>query len=552
MKKVINLICLFLTMLVLLGCPQASPEKEVQSFVNKHGDDGAFLIKFNPTQEFFAAEDSGEFAIKEASRSVLGENDILLSEDLLLSVNNISTSNICVNGQKASEERRLSFYNDTLSINRKINEEIENILNKDSSRSVTSNVSITKNTYDLETPKDFFYISGVNSDGSAVSQKAEAVLKASNDYCNVWYIDNLPETLTEPNDENFSQLASKFESIYQPVMEIFGSHQYTNKIDNCFIDPCEKIDIIVCDISNDAKEDQNTGIGGIFYNADLFKADYIKENEELANINTNESQCIYIDSNFLSSTPEISYSTLVHEFTHLLNFCQKTIIHGQKQSTWFTEMMAMLSEDMCQNILEIDDQYSPKYRLFDFAIYYNYGFTDSWNYKAANEETQGKLNLIAYANTYAYGAYLVRNKGGFNLLKNIATSGYVDEMAVEEAILQQEDLTPKIENFITSALYLSQVILDVYLDFEENIISLNKEIVYSDNNELIFEPIELKFVGSDGTVIYPNIYNPDAQLDLGAYSFSLHAFNKSWEKVNFITDKNSPIESYLLPVNFYD
>ena len=81
-------------------------------------------------------------------------------------------------------------------------------------------------------------------------------------------------------------------------------------------------------------------------------------------------------------------------------------------ATWFTEMLAMTTEDMFQKNLDILDQDSPKNRLPYFGLGYYYGFR-SWD--------DTKIDpLMMYANTYAFGAFLARNFGGVDLIKNIA------------------------------------------------------------------------------------------------------------------------------------
>ena len=86
----------------------------------------------------------------------------------------------------------------------------------------------------------------------------------------------------------------------------------------------------------------------------------------------------------------------------------------------------MFYEKLCKdsNLLENSDNPIRQdflNRIFLFGTNYNYGFTDIWD-----SEIYVKNPLIAYGNTYAYGAYLVRNKGGFELLKDIAQNEFIN------------------------------------------------------------------------------------------------------------------------------
>ncbi|ULQ59584.1 hypothetical protein K7I13_14130 [Brucepastera parasyntrophica] len=134
----------------------------------------------------------------------------------------------------------------------------------------------------------------------------------------------------------------------------------------------------------------------------------------------------YIDSYFYDRYSDMVYSTLAHEFQHMINMAVKEFTYNQVPSTWYNEMLSMLSEDMMQDKLNISDSMSPKERFQEF----NYGYPIS----GVTDWLSGNYVLYSYAGAYAFGAYLVRNYGGITLLKNIASNSYVDAASITAAL----------------------------------------------------------------------------------------------------------------------
>jgi len=269
----------------------------------------------------------------------------------------------------------------------------------------------------------------------------------------------------------------------------------------------------------------------------MYTAEALNQNPH--NQKTNETQCIYLDSFFLTKDEKQVYSTLAHEFNHLLTFCNKTVLYGKNPETWFKEMLSMITEDMLQNLLDIEDVSSPKGRLPYFCQYYNYGFLDSWNRNKVDDSLED--TLINYANTYAYGAYLVRNCGGFDFLKRLATSEYINQAAIDDAISSCNDSNEDISDFKSSIEFFSEIILDVYFKNWDRS-SLNKKIIYENNNNVYFDAIDLELKYPDSNNTYrPNIYRIDYQLDLGGHSFSIHRV-EDYESIIFEYNENNNMD----------
>lgn len=242
----------------------------------------------------------------------------------------------------------------------------------------------------------------------------------NHNHCRVWFWNNKPSLISETNltPEEFNSLAQKFDEFYEKEIQIFGSHTFNYFSNTITATNDTKIEILVYDLFNDAEENQNSGTFGLFNSNDFM----------MDQQTSNKCQNIHIDSYFLQldikgykdkktgqtvRTHNIE-STMVHEFQHLLNYCNKK---GSRYATWYTEMLSMSAED----IFNIDH---PKSR---FNVYFDRPYQGFSNWPNSGA-------LYAYSNAYAFGAYLMRNYGGIRLIHEIATNAYVDEQAITEAL----------------------------------------------------------------------------------------------------------------------
>lgn len=273
-----------------------------------------------------------------------------------------------------------------------------------------------------------------------VYTKRKAKLQAVGTNCYIWVLDdNFTSGTASGNKitrEKAQELATKFDSMYTPIREVFGTESdkmigasgFAN-ISNVS-DTGSKVNIVVYDIEDDYKTGQASGVAGYFWAKDYYtsaSASYFKDN---AISLSNEGKYFYVDSGFLNKYPNMIYSTLAHEFQHMINFGQKYVNNGRNSSTWSNEMMSMVCEDMIQDYLDIDLLDSPIGRLLEFAQgYYLSGLTD-W--------LPGNDVAYSYAGAYAFGAYLARNYGGTSLIKQIATNQYVDQDAITQALKANE------------------------------------------------------------------------------------------------------------------
>ena len=310
---------------------------------------------------------------------------------------------------------------------------------------ITPIVGTTEKNLWVDVPKK----SGESVDSYTVSgtsyTKRKATLRASGTYCYIWVLDdNFTSGTASGNKitrEKAQELATKFDSMYTPIREVFGPESdkmigasgFAN-ISNVS-DTGTKVNIVVYDIRDDYESNDQSGIVGYFWAKDYYtsaSASYFKDN---AISLSNDGKYFYVDSGFLNESPDMLYSTLAHEFQHMINFGQKTMKSMEtatkqsdvvSSSTWSNEMMSMVCEDMIQEDLGIELLDSPVSRLLTFATnYYRSGLTD-W--------LSGDNVFYSYAGAYAFGAYLARNYGDTSLIKQIATNKYVDQEAITQAL----------------------------------------------------------------------------------------------------------------------
>lgn len=290
-------------------------------------------------------------------------------------------------------------------------------------------------------------------------KRETATVKYTTEHANIWFVPS--ENYPSFSDSKFKQYGDTFEKIYAAETQIFGDeeHKYTysNIID---WDKSQKVNIVFWDMIG-------SGAGGYFFSGDFFK-NYVAGND---------GHYLYIWSEYLND-PTSSLNTMVHEFQHLLCYVQSYVNSGLKDcSSWYTEMLSVLSEDLFRNIGGYTDGGSTRWP------YNNFNISDDDNY-------------MKYRNGYLYGAFLLRNFGGIDFLKAMTHSGKVDEEAVTYALHKMGYVD---EDYYSVLRKASMAFIDTSRDGEY---SLNK--TYSDGGilNLCIEPINL------GTVYYSYAYQP--------------------------------------------
>ena len=373
------------------------------------------------------------------------------------------------------------------------------------------------------------------------------------------------------SENSFFKLGKIFDSCYELETSVIGDPTYTSYRDNIFFFFYQKIIIFVSDLYGDAKQGQDSGVVGYFYNGDMYKKsfmdsyvnidrngnpipEYNKNSKPNPNYKqTNEAAMFYVDSNFLTNCPENVYTTLVHEFNHMINFVIKTLkystdhnlslqgISSHQCDTWFTEMLAMVTEDMFCDYLGTSYEYSPMARLPLFNLFYNYGFINWNSYTVAGTNNLNSI-YVSYANTYAFGAFLARNYGGIDLIHEIANSDYINKDAIERALKNRgysyDEAMGKFHLVTINTAKPNSSQLAQPLSSDKYYYSLNRSARKS-GEKLFFDAIEIGKVKLGNDPVAPRIFKKAESPDLGPQGFSVHyvGYNiKSFELTANISD----------------
>ncbi|MCX7030821.1 MAG: peptidase M30, partial [Spirochaetes bacterium] len=147
--------------------------------------------------------------------------------------------------------------------------------------------------------------------------------------------------------------------------------------------------------------------------------------------------------------PEEMYSTLAHEFQHMIHFYQRAVLRDAMadDDTWINEMASQVVEDLLADKMAvigprgvegtIGTAGSPgntEGRLPMFNKYNDVSLSH-WIYSPPSE------SLKCYSITYAFGAWLARNYGGAELLNRLMQCELTGPASIEDIVSQDTGRT---------------------------------------------------------------------------------------------------------------
>jgi len=166
-------------------------------------------------------------------------------------------------------------------------------------------------------------------------------------------------------------------------------------------------------------------MAGFFWPKDNFKKSYITA--------SNEKIMFYINAQLLNNDEKETFTTLDHEFQHMIHFYQRAVLQDIHNETWFNEMMSEATEDLLATKIGYK---GPR------NVDPNDGSAGSNNNKKGRYPSFNAHNTLAltswgssvahYGKVSAFGAYLNRNYGGAKLLHDLMMSNKTDRKALEE------------------------------------------------------------------------------------------------------------------------
>jgi hypothetical protein len=229
-------------------------------------------------------------------------------------------------------------------------------------------------------------------------------------------VDNLADIFLADGESN---------DIYDWVTNVYGK-EWGDTNYNILIDDNGYIDILIDDMELDE-------IAGYFYSKDNFvKSDEPTSNEKIMfYINSR----VYTRSGYSQEENEKEvYTTLAHEFQHMIHFYQRGVLKRSSHPTWLNEMLSEATEDLVATKIEykgprnVDpsdgsagSSGNSGGRYPDFNEY-NYLSLTSWS-----------NSLKHYSKVSAFGAFLLRNYNGAKVLHDILHSSKTGYEAIEDA-----------------------------------------------------------------------------------------------------------------------
>ncbi len=348
------------------------------------------------------------------------------------------------------------------------------------------------------------------SDSETMYKQFTGTLKYEGDYCYIWLLDE-ENTATLMTQEEIEDFAQKFDSIYEKETTICGpKFQGTSYYSN-IINPNEKISILFFDICHDNSDGDILG----YFDPNMYILDDdLEENE-------NQLELLCIDSYYAKSEDYITevYSTLVHEFNHMLNYVNKTLSDGLYIETWYTEMLSMLQEDIFTEELNISEDNQIYMRLIPFMERgYVFGFKN-WPEGFTSQD----ILYYCYANSYAFGAYLARNYGGPELIHQICTNDYVNEDSIVNAVNTINDTNYTFDDLLLNFAY---ILLNPLAEDEEMPSLYKRQTAEVGEFDYELVPINLNNISSDFQ-ISPLTLKAYERKYFGAYGFHYYKFDKA-------------------------
>jgi len=234
-------------------------------------------------------------------------------------------------------------------------------------------------------------------------------------------VDTLADTFLKTGSDN---------DIYDWVTNIYGEEwgaEAAETYDN-LVGANDEITILLTDIDKDNNKDGGTI--GYFYPKDNYTASTAS--------GSNQRVMFYIDSVMFANTDSGDtwqkevYSTLAHEFTHMIEFYQKYTKLDSQHDDWIAEMLAETTEDLVATKIRHNGPRNVAYT--DGSA----GDPDNVNgrYPAFNENPTLSLTawnnaLADYSKVSAFGTFLTRNYGGAKVLHDIMYTAKEHEDLIE-------------------------------------------------------------------------------------------------------------------------
>lgn len=311
-----------------------------------------------------------------------------------------------------------------------------------------STYSVTPITPEAGTTNKTFWVEGKDASGTAAVVQKSATLYAIGTYCYVWIMDDCytetaaTEASNKCTKSDAETMRDKFDKVYPAERYLMGQEpsvlycwngtQWEGVDLETACETGKKVNILMYDIGDDSTN--GTAAGYVSW-LDLYMnkehaaaAGYTGSDIDYLSTN-NECLCESIDSYFFNKDKDSLYSTMVHEFNHLIEYNMKKSL-SSSCSGWYLECLSDLTKDALNACLTgSDDGQGAQARISNFINYYFFRSVIWPSYASDSSETG-----MGYADAYAFGLWIVRQYGGAAVLREISQNGYVNEESIANAV----------------------------------------------------------------------------------------------------------------------
>jgi hypothetical protein len=406
--------------------------------------------------------------------------------------------------------------------------------------------------------------SGEGGVAHGIQIQTTAHLKVVSEHCNIWVEDTWFDNSSNSNEDGkltlnqINVLAEKFDKLYEYETTIFGYEQGGGLPENDQnyggIDGDIKIQILVQDINYDFPSLEGITAGYVDYN----DMDTQEKIDAGANYKTNLAEMFYLDALAIDSISDLAISILVHEFQHLIYSNEKRFQKGldlDNADTWYNEILSMLASDLISPLIGITPE-NPNHPI-SYQIPYSLGLYRFGLYKMPWND-----NKYSYETLYPFGAYLVRNFGGVDLLLEMVNNNYTGYESISAALNKLNpgmDFDKALSRYGEALIYSGNHIPDGAVSFDKTV---SQNINGNDYTFYGFDIWETENYYTSNEILAgykgPDINNPHFFYD--AWEWRNNMFSHSpavqsldeWQKVSGsleieLQKPNSPdIEMYLM------
>lgn len=287
--------------------------------------------------------------------------------------------------------------------------------------------------------------------------------------------DKIYDTASNYTDERSYHITDEMAEAAGEAFDDFYDDMIANFAEPVDADGTGKISLMMYDIQCGNK--LSSYIGGFFSSGDLYE-----DENTMAMLHLDTYPSIY--SPYPSGTPNVSksFSTMAHEFQHLLNYSKyfnnvkDGVPNARQMDLWLNEAMSMAAEEMI----------FPESSLPSRISYYNSDYYG--DIKNGHSLLDFNNHLESYSLSALFSAYLKNQTGDYQVFSRLLTEFTDSEEEAIEAAVSDSDLADLSFSDIIASYKIALAMNDengLYGFYNDNLISELKPQVFIDEGESV-------------------------------------------------------------------